>query len=418
MSRCCWMVALVVVLASTMPLPIATAQGAARQGGAPVPAGQAAPYVPRVSSEFVLMVNNSPLRLFEPREGAKQDDTLVGASISYLFASPEWIADATAAPDDYDLQFVPRTSLRGESFIGVLHVSRHANRPPEELKKVVALAENRLELALVKIHDANRASAHDRVRRAEERLEQARAVAEKRQSDVQSLRTRLIQADTSPEGIDQQQNTLRQDRLKLRVELVGLKARREAIVKVIDEATVKAKATSEEQQRELGELQKIVDIRAQAVSRAQQLAKQAAVSASDYQQTELELSRARADLAERRRLIAQQAGSEQLGRLNQQLADVQIELSTAEARVAGIDAMLERLQSKDVLEMLREYGRTTQQLDYARAEEKAAFEQVAQLKKVIASAAPPKVVEIRGPQGGNPKSEAPNPKQIQSPKSQ
>ena len=199
--------------------------------------------------------------------------------------------------------------------------------------------------------------------------------------------------------------------------MVGLKARREAIVKAIEEATVKTKATSEEQQRELAELQKIVEIRAQGLSRAQQLAKQAAISTSDVQQAELEVSRARADLAERRRVIAQQAGSEQLSRLNQQLTDVQIELSAAEARVAGIDAMLDRLQSKEVLELLREYGRTTQQLDYARAEEKAAFGQVAELKKTAESAAPPKVVEIRGPQGGNTKSEAPNPKQIQSPKS-
>jgi hypothetical protein len=383
MSRIRWILPLLVAFGPGLRACISSAQ----QGGA------------RAEHRSVLMVENSSLRLFEPRT-AEPPKTLVEADISYLFSPSEWLAEATPAPSEYRLFFVPYTSTRARSFLGMLTVSCPANRPPEEVKKVAALAEKRLEQALVKIHETNTASLIDRVRRAEMRVAEARDVAEKRRSELQSLRTQLVRADASPEGIDQQQNTLRQDRLKLRVELVGLKARREAIVKAVAEASDKLKATSEEQQRELAELQKIVDIRVQAVSRAQQLAKQAAISTNDYQQTELELSRARADLAERRRVIAQQAGSDQLSRLNQQLADVQIEMAAAEARIADIERMLDRLQSKEVADLLSEYGRATQQLEYARAEEKAAFEQLAEAKKTAESTPAPKVVEIRGAAAG------------------
>ena len=338
----------------------------------------------------LLIVTNSPLWI---KAGGELQN--VDFDVMSLFLRPDRLAEATPEPGKYMVGFSPVSTTRGGSVLGWLYVYCREDRPPAETKKVVALAEKLVEQALLEIHNTNIASLHERVRQAEEHLEQARAVAGKRQSDVQSLRTQFIQADASPEGVDQQQSTLRQDGLKLRVELVGLKARREAIVKTIEEATLKANANSQEQRRELAELQKIVDIRLQALSRAQQLANQAAVSTSDLQQAELEVSKAKADLAERRRVIAQQAGSEQLGRLNQQLADVQIEMAAAEAREAAIAKMLDRLQSKDVLDLLSQYGQTTQQLEYARAEEKAAFEQLAEAKKTAESTPAPKVVEIR-----------------------
>ncbi len=383
MSRFRSMLPLVLVLTVNLPLGLFPAEAEAQPSGHD-------PAYPHQHRAW-LIVDNIPLAAEIPGE------LYSGIEILSVFAAPEWLAEATPDPGKYAISFNPFRSTRVGGVFGQLVVACREERPPAEVKKIVALAEKKFEQALREIHEANMAPLYDRLKRAEFRLAEARDVAEKRRIDVQSLRTRLVQFDASPEGIDQQQNTLRQDRLKLRVELVGLKARREAIVRAVAEASDKLNAISDEQQRELAELAKIVDLRGQQLARVKGLYKGNSASISEIQQAELEVARAKADLAERRRLIAQQAGSEQLSRLNQQLADVQIEMSAAEARVAGIEAMLNRLQSKEVLELLAQYGQATQQLEYARAEEKAAFEQVAEAKKTAESTPAPKVVEIRGP---------------------
>jgi chromosome segregation ATPase len=342
----------------------------------------------------LLIVTNSPLWINEKGEFRTTD-----LDVMSFFLLPDRLAEATPEPGKYAVGFTPVSATRGGSVLGWLYVLWREERPPAEVKKVVALAEKLIEQALLQIYKTNMASLDEKVRRADAKVSRARLGVECDQYRLQFVRTQLIQLDASPEGIDQRQNTLRQDQLKLRVDLVGFKARREAIVKAVAEASDKLKAITDEQQRELSELSKIVDIREQQLSKLQRFLKQGAISisASEIQQAELEVARAKADLAERRRLIAQQAGSEQLSRLNQQLADVQIEMSAAEARVADIEAMLNRLQSKEVLGLLSQYGQATQQLEYARAEEKAAFEQLAEAKKTAESTPAPKVVEIRGP---------------------
>ena len=343
-------------------------------------------------TSVMLTIGNSPLWVKEP--GVWQEE---GFELMSVFLRPERFGEATPKPESYEVGFTPITSRPGGAVLGLLSVHLRETRPPEEIKKVVALAERLLERALIQIHKANVESGLERLRQAEQHLDEARAIAEKRRTEIESLRTQLSRTDASPEGIDQQQTTLRQERLKFRVELVGLQARREAIVKAIEEANVKLKAVADEHQRELGELAKIVELRQQQLARISGLVRQGAAPTTETQQAELEVSRAKADLAERRRVIAQQAGSDQLGRLNQQLADVQIEMSAAEARMAAFDRLLDQLQSKEVLELLSQYGRATQQLEYARAEEKAAFEQVVEAKKMVESTPGPRVAEIRVP---------------------
>jgi len=380
MCRFRWMLPLALALAASLSIGVSSAQDR--------------PVKFRLPADYtaMLMVTDSPLWVKEP--SGRQDSGVAVLEFAWVGVL-HWLYDQDLGRYIVKLDRFSPTRVGG--ILCMLTVTCNENPEPEQFKKVAALAEKRLEETLLVLHKASMESLYQRVRQAEQRLLEARAVAEKRQSDLQSLRTRLVQLDASPGDIDQQQNTLRQDRLKLRVELVGLKARREAIVKAVAEASDKLKAITDEQERELAELAKIVDLRGQQLARARELAKQAALSTSDVQQAELEVARAKADLAERRRLIAQQAGNDQLSRLNQQLADVQIEMSAAEARVAGIEQILNRLQSKEVLELLAQYGQATQQLEYARAEEKAAFEQLAEAKKTAESTPAPKVVEIRGP---------------------
>jgi hypothetical protein len=397
------MLPLVLVLGANLPVRVAPAQqpppkpetpAGGQFSGKPGAGGVYGPAagVGTPGETVILIVTNSPLWINEKGEFRTTD-----LDVMSFFLLPDRLAEATPEPGKYAVGFTPVSATRGGSVLGWLYVLWREERPPAEVKKVVALAEKLIEQALLQIYKTNMASLDEKVRRADAKVSRARLGVECDQYRLQFVRTQLIQLDASPEGIDQRQNTLRQDRLKLRIELVGFKARREAIVRAVAEASDKLKAITDEQQRELAELAKIVDLREQQLVGAQQLAKQRALSASDVQQAELEVSKAKADLAERRRLIAQQAGSGQLSRLNQQLADAQIEMSAAEARVADIEQMLNRLQSKEVLELLSQYGQATQQLEYARAEEKAAFEQLAEAKKTAESTPAPKVVEIRGP---------------------
>jgi chromosome segregation ATPase len=375
------MLPLALALAASLPIRLLSAQEPPPKYGLPP------------EHTVMLMVTDSPLG---GKEATGRQDPAV-AVLEFAWVAVLHRLDEREL-EEYGVRLDRFSPMRGGGILCVLTVTcRNKPASEEEFKKVAALAEKRLEETLLVLHKASMESLYQRVRQAEQRLLEARDGEEKRRSELQTLRTKLIQADASPGDIDQQQNTLRQDRLKLRVELVGFKARREAIVRAVAEASDKLKAISDEQQRELGELAKIVDLREQQLARVKGLYKGNSASISEIQQAELEVARAKADLAERRRLIAQQAGSDQLSRLNQQLADVQIEMSGDEARVAGIEQMLNRLQSKEVLELLSQYGQATQQLEYARAEEKAAFEQLAEAKKTAESTPAPKVVEIRGP---------------------
>jgi len=402
MPRFRWTLPLILIIAASWPVRVGSAQELPPRPEAPPGQFSGKPgaggfFGPGIGvgmpgENVPVMVTNSPVWINEKGELQRVDFDLMS-----LFLRPDRLAEATPEPGKYMVGFTPVSATRGGTVFGWLYVFCREERPPAEIKKVTELAEKLIEQGLLEIHKTNMASLDEKVRRADAKVSRARLGVECDQYRLQFVRTQLIQLDASPEGIDQRQNTLRQDQLKLRVDLVGLKARREAIVKAVQDATGRLKAISDEQQRELAELSKIVDLREKQLARARELAKQAALSTSDVQQAELEVSRARADLAERRRVIAQQAGSDQLSRLNQQLADVQIEMSAAEARIAEIDQMLARLQSKEVLGLLAQYAQAAQHLDYARAEEKAAFERAAEARTAAESTPAPKVIEIRGP---------------------
>jgi hypothetical protein len=261
---------------------------------------------------------------------------------------------------------------------------------PADAKEALAAAVKRLEQTLTAVYKVNMETIKARLNVAAEHAARSDAMAEDLRNQQQKLHEQLGW-DAAPEGATELSATLRRERLQTRIESAGLKARREAIIRAIDELSKKLKAAQEEQQGELQEFEKIVKIREKQLELADLQTKVGGIPNSELNKgnIEVELAHARADLAERRRVVAQKSGSEQLARLNQQLADVQIEMATAEARLTAVEGMLDRLRPSADIERL------TRELEVRRAEQVAAAAKVSELKAQLEGLLPPRLVEIR-----------------------
>jgi hypothetical protein len=123
-------------------------------------------------------------------------------------------------------------------------------------------------------------------------------------------------------------SALEQERQALDLELVGKRARQEALVKAIKEVSSdqSAKATKDPVAEEL---EKVVAARLSALENAKQLQKAAAVSQQEVVEAEGKVAEARARVLERRDLVADRTGGTILVDLNKELQSVIISVAEA-----------------------------------------------------------------------------------------
>ncbi len=382
MRRRSTMLLLILTLATCCFYNWATGQEPARPSppaDGPLPAG------PKEFSAMVVFV------------GGKSIGVVDQQMVDWLFSSDDFAT--IKGPDDYGVECRLLSAESDKSIIGILTVHYTGKVDPNEC---VTVAQKHLQNALSKIHQVNMEAPRRELQQADKRRARAEAEVEAATLDVQRLREKgqelLRQLGTIPGAFsgapDQLLAKLKEDWLSLRVELAGLKARHVSIMEHIEERHVTLQSAEMQQHEFLSELVKIVKIREEQVAIVRALVERAVNPPTNLNEVEVQLATARADLARHRQVIAQKAGSQLLGGLNQQLADVQIEMAAAEARLKAVERALQDLGGKQVQELAINYDRARRRLDSALVEEQAAAAELAQLRRSLQAMQEPRVVII------------------------
>ena len=306
------------------------------------------------------------------------------------------LAGETSKQKELSIHFKPMPVGSEKVTIGWLHVDYSGKDAPNK-EECIAWARERLQRALVKIHELSMEPLNRELRQADRRRAYARALVDSVQNELYSLREREMKMgiDVSPEGLRQQLDKLTEDRLKLRVELAGLKARHQGMREHVEDTHVKLQRVQVRQREVLEELTVVVKLREQELASALEAFKAAVVGEAEVREVKVQLSTARADLAQRRLMFAREAGSELLDRLNQQLVDVQIGIAAAEAQLRVIEETAGQLGSNEVRTLVVDYGRASRSLENALAEEQLAAVEFARLERALAAVPEPKVMVIR-----------------------
>ena len=264
----------------------------------------------------------------------------------------------------------------------------------QQQEEYLAWARKRVQNLLDKVHRMNIAARMDQLRQAHKRKGRAEAMVDALSKELQPLGEKGPASASFTAGLDQQLTELKGNQLTLRVELAGLRARHESILKHIGDRKEKMQEAEKQQEEVLSELVKTVETREQQVAMFVTHHKRGTVSTMDMMEAQVQLSTARADLAERRQLIAQQAGAGLLEQLDEQLADVQIEMSAVEAQFIAVDRAVKELVSPAARKLAIDYDRTSRRLDNALAEEAAAAAEMAELRRAVEAIPEPRVVVI------------------------
>ena len=191
--------------------------------------------------------------------------------------------------------------------------------------------------------------------------------------------------------------SVKRDHLAMRAELAGLRAQREAIVEQITLAKEKLDGAQGQQRAVLDELAAVLKLKEDELAHKQTLFQRGLVTQAELVKGAAALAQAKADLVYRRHSLVQEAGGGQLGRLNEQLVDVQIASTTTEARFEETDKALKDLESSaynPVNSVVIEYQRARRALENAWAEEEAAAADLAKLKRTVEAIPAPKVIAI------------------------
>lgn len=341
--------------------------------------------------------------------GEKPVISLDPEKVRLLWALADRWEIGPAAPKDCSIELLVRPA---ESVpfdpecctIASLSVRYTGESEPNRQQKdqYIAWARQRLQNVLSKVHEMNKAPRLNQLRRAQERqtlaLAMANAARDRLEKTGDTGQRLIAQLGLVPAafsgGLEVPLATFQEDWLTLRVEVAGLKARHEAIVKHIETRSEKLKSFQQQQQEVLSELAKIVELREKQVQAAIHGRGQGVVAVAEVDEAQVQLATARADLARQRQLIAQQAGSGQLDRLNEQLADVQIEMAAAEARLEVGEEVVGVIGHINVRELAIEYEGASRRLKNALAEQDAADAEAVQLRVDVEAVPPPRVVII------------------------
>jgi chromosome segregation ATPase len=144
---------------------------------------------------------------------------------------------------------------------------------------------------------------------------------------------------------------LEQGRQDIAMELVGKRARQEALVKAMKEVSndLSAKATKDAVAEEL---EKVVKAREHAVEIARGLSAVGKASNQEVLDVEGKLAEAKARVLERRDLVAERSGGTIMVDLNRELQSVTVAVAEAEAKLAAAEKILHNFS--DVSGLLEE----------------------------------------------------------------
>jgi len=185
--------------------------------------------------------------------------------------------------------------------------------------------------------------------------------------------------------------SLRREKQSVELDLQGMKARSEAL----QEQIVKVGEQAEEivgQDSILVELEKILDFKKQALSRAIDLDRQAAIAKSELNKYREEVARAQIEVAQRREQIGKKAlGGDMLSQWNMELADIAIRLAEKKAHFGYLAYELANMEDNNLMELADRIEQLEMEINNARNTVYEATREVEQIRREMQRIREPKV---------------------------
>lgn len=191
---------------------------------------------------------------------------------------------------------------------------------------------------------------------AEESLARARAELEHVQQAEHELCAAAGRYQLDRDQVLAEVEDLRRQMESIEMELQSLTARRSALAKQIAEVGERA-AKETEQDPVVAELEKVVSLRQAELAELIKRVDEGLATQSETRRVQEEVARARAELAQYRRTAVQQAGGAWLDDLNKALVSVSSELLSENAKRTVIEARLEDVEKRNLLELVNRYDR-------------------------------------------------------------
>lgn len=275
----------------------------------------------------------------------------------------------------------------------VVTVSQHAPPVARALLREIC---SRLQATLRSASEVDQARLRERLEMTENELErETNHFAQLRELE-QQLCARAGRGDLSRADIAGEIKRLEVARQDAEMELFVAHAREKAVSEQIAKIGREVKESTEKSGVAV-ELQKVIELREKQVERLQLLVEDGRASSQDLDQVQIEIAQARAQLARYREEASQAAGGGLLANLNKELIEVAIESAEQKVRLSSMQARLDEIRNKGLLELADRYEREVEmQLALAERAVRELSETRHELQRRLQNLRPAEVTTIGG----------------------
>lgn len=294
----------------------------------------------------------------------------------------------------------PGAALPGEvsphTVFGLLQVIADGDDMIAASEKLLTSVCERLRKVLLEAHHTEEEQLKARVAVAEEEVNRARRRIEELYLQRRERESEAGDESLTPESAMERSRQLSAETRKLEMELAGMQARREALQQRIAEATARVQATvSDEHPMIKAHKAKLVALRDE-LERLEAKSKAGIAPTNEVIAGKANLAMAEAELQHQLDQVRAQAGGEQIGVLNDELADLSVDTTEREARLRFLKEELNK--ARESLARAHEYDIPVKiELPLARQFYEFARIRLEEFQRQARTIQPPVVTVIGGP---------------------
>ena len=290
--------------------------------------------VPLNHEILTTLMHSSSVRAESIREllgtngGVRDDDGLVELEISMLVAP-----DMLSADSPYLIRFsllIAETNLEGEPI-------------PARAEELLRNMLERLRASLKGLAQQNHVNLNERVDLARQHVKKAKTDLHGLLEMRRAMSQEAQRVDLTRDAVVEELRWMEEQRRELEIERVSKMARRAAVEAQIAKAT-DAAMNGGSGDAALNKLEEMTDTHRMRIADLEKLYERGSVSSATIAEAKLELMEMQVRLEERRAMVSERAGGEQLPALQQELAELSIQSAEMEARYAFAKERAEALR--------------------------------------------------------------------------
>jgi chromosome segregation ATPase len=299
------------------------------------------------------------------------------------------------APEQLPRHFSRTIEQHGPALQITLTIDANGARPAarEFIDLLTREVLNYLESTRGRAIERRMTGARESVSEAEQRLQTR---TQELRTLEKSLRDASGRVDVSPQNLMDAVRQLDETHMQLEIEQAAKHARREALTKALAES----KNQIEQRMKEdpvVAEMEKILQIRTEAMQRKRQLHEQGLLSNEELADAEAQLAEVRAQLLERRQEAAERAGADIMHSWNRELLALSVDENEMLARLEQVKRRLDKLRSMvDAVNQLEDLQRRIEHAQDRLRDAQARMENLADHLREIAERPDTSVMRSQG----------------------